>query len=126
MPSAERASKRKRQPESDESDADAFSEVPADSSDDEVDISSALTGKKPKRAVREDVSEVEEDDGDEDLQDIIQESISRRNVRSGTELLKKTKGKKIVKGEVGGGSFQSMGACCSCHAVARTLITMNL
>ncbi|KAH9054251.1 DEAD-domain-containing protein [Lactarius vividus] len=35
---------------------------------------------------------------------------SRRNIKDGTELLKNTKGKKkLTKGEVGGGSFQSMG-----------------
>ncbi|KAI0256032.1 DEAD-domain-containing protein [Lactifluus subvellereus] len=41
---------------------------------------------------------------------MIRNSISRRNVKDGTELLKNTKGKKkLTKGEVGGGSFQSMG-----------------
>lgn len=80
---------------------------------DEVDISSALTGKKPKKPrLDEDISlfAVESDD-DEGLQEIIHKSIAKRNVKSGTELLKKTKGKsKITKGEVGGGSFQSMGS----------------
>ena len=58
-----------------------------------------------------------DDDGEneEDLQEIIRESIAKRNTKDGTELLKKTKGKtKIAKGEVGGGSFQSMGAL-RCH-----------
>ena len=50
------------------------------------------------------------EDDDDGLQEIIQQSIAKRNQKSGTELLKKTKGKaKIVKGEVGGGSFQSIG-----------------
>ncbi|KAI0045276.1 DEAD-domain-containing protein [Auriscalpium vulgare] len=41
---------------------------------------------------------------------MIRESMAKRNTRDGTELLKNTKGKnKLVKGEVGGGSFQSMG-----------------
>jgi hypothetical protein len=41
---------------------------------------------------------------------MIRNSISRRNVKDGTELLKNTKGKKkLTKGELGGGSFQSMG-----------------
>ncbi|KAI0066162.1 DEAD-domain-containing protein [Artomyces pyxidatus] len=36
--------------------------------------------------------------------------MAKRNAKEGTELLKSTKGKnKLVKGEVGGGSFQSMG-----------------
>lgn len=109
MPPSERTTKRKRQQEIDEDDVDSYSEVAASSSGDDVDISSALTGKKPRRAVREE-SEPETDGDAEDLHDIIQKSISKRNMRGGTELLKKTKGKKIVKGEVGGGSFQSMGA----------------
>ncbi|KAI0355552.1 ATP-dependent RNA helicase DBP10 [Trametes cingulata] len=91
-----------------ESDND-FSEVSLDEgfSEDEVDISSALTGKRPKITPR---IAPQEDDDDEDLQEFIRESIAKRDVKEGTELLKKTKGKaKIAKGEVGGGSFQSMG-----------------
>ncbi|KAI0699545.1 DEAD-domain-containing protein [Cytidiella melzeri] len=84
--------------------------------DSDVDIYSALTGQRSKKSkhtvdIPEDGSkdEVEEDD-DRELGDIIKDSISKRNVKGGTELLKKTKGKaKIAKGEVGGGSFQSMG-----------------
>jgi ATP-dependent RNA helicase DDX54/DBP10 len=68
----------------------------------EVDISSALVGKRPRR----DLGEA----NDDDLQDMIQDFISKRDVKIGTEFLKKTKGKaKLTKGEVGGGSFQSMG-----------------
>lgn len=45
---------------------------------------------------------------------MIRNSISKRNVKDGTELLKNTKGKKrLSKGELGGGSFQSMGTSCS-------------
>ena len=59
----------------------------------------------------EDTKAEEEDDNEEDLEEIIRESISKRDMKGGTEMLKKTKGKaKIAKGEIGGGSFQSMGA----------------
>lgn len=74
-------------------------------SDDEVDISSALTGKQDAKRRKQDVDE------DADLQEMIQQSIAKRNVKGGTEAVKKAKGKgKMAKGEVGGGSFQSMGA----------------
>lgn len=87
-------------------------------SGDEVDISSALTGKKFKKGLYEDLDELPsgEDEDDDGLAEVIERSIVKRNVKSGTELLKKTKGKsKIVKGEVGGGSFQSMGTPGSVH-----------
>ncbi|KAG5648471.1 hypothetical protein DXG03_003082 [Asterophora parasitica] len=85
---------------------DHYSEVSAtyeqDSSDDEIDISNALSGKKAK-VVRDDSS-------DDELRDFLQETIAKRDVKSGTEVVKKAKGKgKITKGELGGGSFQSMG-----------------
>ncbi|EIW63392.1 DEAD-domain-containing protein [Trametes versicolor FP-101664 SS1] len=96
---------------SSESESDGgFSEVPLDDaySEDEVDISSALTGKRAKVTPR--VNSKGADDDDDDLQEFIRESIAKRDVKEGTEMIKKTKGKsKIVKGEVGGGSFQSMG-----------------
>ncbi|KAI0675232.1 DEAD-domain-containing protein [Trametes maxima] len=88
---------------------DDYSEVSLDDafSEDEVDISSALTGKRARVTPR---VPVQDDDDEGDLQEFIRESIAKRDVKEGTELLKKTKGKtKIVKGEVGGGSFQSMG-----------------
>lgn len=88
---------------------DDFSEVSLDEgfSEEDVDISSALTGKRPRVTPR--ITGQAEDD-DDDLQEFIRESIAKRDVKEGTELLKKTKGKaKISKGEVGGGSFQSMG-----------------
>ncbi|PIL36115.1 transporter [Ganoderma sinense ZZ0214-1] len=100
------AAKRKRaEPPQSDSEAE-YSEVSL-GSEDEIDISSALTGKRPRVAAK---SKKLEADDDEDLQEFIRESIAKRDVKEGTELLKKTKGRtKIVKGEVGGGSFQSMG-----------------
>ncbi len=96
-------SKRKRSPESDHVASDSAT---GGSSDSEIDISSALAGKRVKKGPQPRDS----DNEDEDLENLIRESIFKRNVKGGTELLKKTKGKaKIVKGEVGGGSFQSMG-----------------
>ena len=89
--------KRKRNHQESDSDISIVQVV----SDDDLDIFSALTGKKQR------ASDV---DDDEDLRDIIQDSITKRNVKGGTDVLKKTKGKtKLAKGEVGGGSFQSMG-----------------
>ncbi len=101
------SAKRKRaEPVDTDSEAE-YSEVSL-GSEDEIDISSALTGKRPRVASKLMAADVEDD---EDLQYFIRESIAKRDVKDGTELLKKTKGKtKIVKGEVGGGSFQSMGA----------------
>ena len=70
---------------------------------DEIDISSALTGQTSR-------NNLVEDDDDGDLHDMIQNSISKRDVKGGMEVLKKVKRRtKLVKGEVGGGSFQSMG-----------------
>ncbi|KAI0743513.1 ATP-dependent RNA helicase DBP10 [Daedaleopsis nitida] len=93
---------------------DGFSDTSLDDahSEDDIDISTSLTGKRPKlsskgKASARDYNTDEDDDG---LQEFIRESIAKRDVKEGTELLKKTKGKsKIAKGEVGGGSFQSMG-----------------
>ena len=85
----------------------SFSEVPFDS-DQEPDIFAALTGKK-KRRISSQILGVSEDD-DEDLQEIIRQATAKRDVKEGTQVVKKVKGKaKITKGEVGGGSFQSMG-----------------
>ncbi|KAL6302106.1 DEAD-domain-containing protein [Sparassis latifolia] len=99
-----RSNKRKHQIVSDGSNGSDSSYEEAFSGD-EVDISSALIGQK-----RGAPGKTEDDDNDEDFENLIRTSISKRNVRGGTDLLKKTKGKsKIMKGEVGGGSFQSMG-----------------
>ena len=74
-------------------------------SDNEIDISSALTSKRARITPAPD-----ENNDDDDLQLFLQESISRRDVKAGTEIVKKAKSKgKVAKGEVGGGSFQSMG-----------------
>lgn len=104
--------KRKRPQEDEESDDDSF-EFASDDDGSDVDISSALTGKKLRRepaAKSRGGGDEDEDEGE--LEDIIRDSIAKRDVKGGTEMLKKTKGKtKIVKGETGGGSFQSMGAC---------------
>jgi ATP-dependent RNA helicase DDX54/DBP10 len=57
--------------------------------------------------------ELEKDNEDSEME-FIQDAIVKRNIKDGTELLKKTskvKGKGKAKGEVGGGSFQSMGTC---------------
>jgi ATP-dependent RNA helicase DDX54/DBP10 len=57
--------------------------------------------------------ELEKDNEDSEME-FIQDGIVKRNIKDGTELLKKTskvKGKGKAKGEVGGGSFQSMGTC---------------
>ncbi|KAL4246031.1 DEAD box helicase family protein [Abortiporus biennis] len=83
-----------------------------DDSASDIDISSALTGKRPRKEEHSEDVALERDDYDEDdeLNDIIRETTAKKNMRMGNELLKKTKGKqKMAKGEVGGGSFQSMG-----------------
>ncbi|KZT11018.1 DEAD-domain-containing protein [Laetiporus sulphureus 93-53] len=74
-------------------------------SENEIDISAALAG----RAAPKVQADADHDD-DEQLQKFINEATTKRDVKWGTDLLKKTKGKaKMTKGEVGGGSFQSMG-----------------
>jgi ATP-dependent RNA helicase DDX54/DBP10 len=89
-----------------ESDSNGYSIAQA-ASDEEIDISLALTYKHPKNTEKQREINV---DSDDDLQEMIQASIAKRNVKGGTEVLKKTKGKaKITKGEISGGSFQSMG-----------------
>ena len=81
-------------------------------SDQSFDISSALTQRRValKKGKAPLVSHNDDTDDDTEFEEMIRNSISRRNVKDGTELLKNTKGKKkLAKGEVGGGSFQSMG-----------------
>lgn len=99
-------SKRKRSGELEEEDSVSelsFEEV---ASEDEVDISSSLTGKRAKVTLVGD----DGDEGDEELSRLIKRTMAKRDIKDGTKQLKKTKGKgKITKGEVGGGSFQSMG-----------------
>ncbi|KAJ6625611.1 P-loop containing nucleoside triphosphate hydrolase protein [Mycena sp. CBHHK59/15] len=72
------------------------------SDSEQVDISSALAGKRQRMEP--------EHDSDDELNHLIRTSIAKRNIKDGTEVVKKVKGKaKMTKGEVGGGSFQSMG-----------------
>lgn len=103
MPSSKR--KRSAPVEKDES-ASEIEEVPM--LDNDVDISANLLGGRAGPGAK--TGSEEEEESDED--DFIKETMSKFNMKSGTEVLKKTKGKnKITKGEVGGGSFQSMGTC---------------
>lgn len=80
-------------------------------SDHSFDLSSTLTRKPLSKKGKGPLIPREDDvDDDSELEEMIRRSITRRNVKDGTELLKNTKGKKrLTKGEVGGGSFQSMG-----------------
>ncbi|KAH9978704.1 P-loop containing nucleoside triphosphate hydrolase protein [Lactifluus volemus] len=91
--------------------SDSFSQSDEEASG-SFDISSALTQRKPasRKGKMPLAPRESETDDDTEFEDMIKNSISRRNTKDGTELLKNTKGKKkITKGEVGGGSFQSMG-----------------
>ncbi|KAG9316644.1 P-loop containing nucleoside triphosphate hydrolase protein [Chiua virens] len=73
---------------------------PLDEPDDveDIDIAAALTGALHDR-----------DSGDDELGEFIHDAIVKRNVRGGTDLLKKIKKKANGKSDIGGGSFQSMG-----------------
>lgn len=85
-------------------------ETSGSGSDHSFDISSALTQRRVQKGKAPLVSHNDGTDDDTEFEEMIRNSISRRNVKDGTELLKNTKGKKkLAKGEVGGGSFQSMG-----------------
>lgn len=97
--------KRSRPDPTDEEEVSIF-EVPSDDGQ-EPDIFAALTCQKKSQIP---ASGGQMSDGDEDLQEIIRQATARRDVKEGTQVVKKAKGKtKITKGEVGGGSFQSMG-----------------
>jgi ATP-dependent RNA helicase DDX54/DBP10 len=103
MPLVKRKRPAAHEPESDD-ESSSFSVVAEDS---DVDISSALVGKRPKLN-----HELEPDDNEE-LTQFLRASIAKRSIKDGTQVLKSSKGKaKIAKGEVGGGSFQSMGKRC--------------
>ncbi|KAG6334659.1 hypothetical protein ID866_4426 [Astraeus odoratus] len=100
--------KRKRVNKENEGDSgSASSIVPPDGSD--IDISSALTRKRARHDGTSDSENEGLDTSDSDFEDFINDSISRRNVKGGTDMLKKIKSKGKGRGEVGGGSFQSMG-----------------
>jgi len=70
-----------------------------DYSDDENDVSNALSGKHSHHEVNSD---------DDDFDTFLMGSIAKRDVKIGTRIVKNAK-KSRVKGEIGGGSFQSMG-----------------
>lgn len=95
----------------------SVSDGEASGSDHSLDISSALTH---RRGAPQKGKATEDTDDDTEFEEMIRSSISRRNVKDGTELLKNTKGKKkLAKGELGGGSFQSMGDTL-CRSVYNT------
>ncbi|KAI5120302.1 hypothetical protein M0805_005806 [Coniferiporia weirii] len=103
--------KRKQPVEDSDSESSAQGSSRDGFSDDEVDITAALTGKKRTRGADGDSDDnAASDDDYDELEKIIRDSVAKRDKKEGTKLLKMTKGKKkITKGEVGGGSFQSMG-----------------
>lgn len=78
----------------------AFSIAPDD--DEDIDIASALTDNRAAQLPLDEETE-------EELDEFIHDAIVKRNVKGGTHLLKKIKRKGNGKGDVGGGSFQSMG-----------------
>ncbi|KAG2074614.1 ATP-dependent RNA helicase DBP10 [Suillus decipiens] len=98
--------KRNRVIEEEEETESNFSLVQLASDDEfDVDISGALTGRKPRKDVP-----IENYPSDDDgIEELIHDSIAKRNMKGGTEMLKKIKSKGKSKGEIGGGSFQSMG-----------------
>ena len=97
--------KRKRVAQEEEETDSDYEVVPASGDEFDVDISGALTGKRP-RGDPENQLEHNDDDG---IEDLIHDSIVKRNVKGGTEMLKKIKNKGKSKSDIGGGSFQSMG-----------------
>ena len=85
-------------PESDGSDYDVVAQ-----DDSDVDIAAALV----------DGGHGDDDDGSGD-EDFIRDTLRKKHVKDGAEVVKQAKGKgksHVKKGELGGGSFQSMGAC---------------
>ena len=86
-------SKRKRQNDERGSSEQGFS-------DNEHDILTALSGKSPAHH--------EVNSNDDDFDTFLMGSIAKRDVKIGTGVVKNAK-KARVKGEIGGGSFQSMG-----------------
>ncbi|PAV19024.1 ATP-dependent RNA helicase DBP10 [Pyrrhoderma noxium] len=101
----------KRKHIEDESEAESSSQASfgEEHPDSDVDIAAALTGEKIRKTKRNGPDSGSEDDFEE-LEALIKDSVAKRDKKEGTKLLKQTKGKsKITKGEVGGGSFQSMG-----------------
>jgi len=104
-------------PDPTDEEEDPFSEVPSDG-DREPDIFAALTCQKKRRISTSEEQTLRESEDDEDLQEVIRQATAKRDVKEGTHVVKKAKGKtKITKGEVGGGSFQSMGEHNHSHRV---------
>lgn len=96
-------------PDPTDEEEDLFSGVHSDDGQG-PDIFAALTGQKKRRVSEFEEPTLGEGEDDEDLQEIIRQAMTKRDVKEGTQVIKKAKGKaKIAKGEVGGGSFQSMG-----------------
>ena len=119
-----RGTKRKQPTDDLDSDSPSGSSITTQS-ELEIDISSALTGdqarKKPNGG--NNLKESEDDDYEE-LEAIIRNSVVKRDIKEGTKVLKKAKGKtKLSKGEVGGGSFQSMGAQYTFLSISRYDLT---
>jgi ATP-dependent RNA helicase DDX54/DBP10 len=107
----------------DESESDGYLHVQA-ISDDEIDISSALAGGSVGKPGGK--GNIHVDDSDDGLQEMIRSSITKRDVKGGTAVLKKTKGNtKIAKGEVGGGSFQSMGTCVTIYVLKEKICDLQ-
>src|ERR1700691_349801 len=78
--------KRKRSVQSgNESDSSGYSIVQA-ALDEEIDISCALAGKNWRSTVKQ--QEIDVADSDDGLQEMIQTSIAKRNIKGGTEVLK--------------------------------------
>ncbi len=100
--------KRARTEETDSEDSTYDPSQAQDFSDDALDISTSLTGKRRKRI--EQVENLEEDDP-EDFSRFLQETIAKRDIKEGTQVVRNMKKgrQNVTKGEVGGGSFQSMG-----------------
>ncbi|KAF9241609.1 P-loop containing nucleoside triphosphate hydrolase protein [Melanogaster broomeanus] len=101
--------KRKKSVEDDEDSDSSFSVVQADDDDIDIDISSALTGKRPRKRLVTSSNTEDDVHDDEELREFINDSIAKRDVKGGTEMLKKIRSKGKGKGDIGGGSFQSMG-----------------
>lgn len=77
----------------------------------EKDNSTSSDGESAASSENEWEDQTEKDEEDSEIE-FIQDAITKRNVKEGTEFLKKTskvKGKGKARGEIGGGSFQSMG-----------------
>ncbi|KAG2362306.1 ATP-dependent RNA helicase DBP10 [Suillus spraguei] len=98
--------KRNRVIEEEEETETDFSLVqPASDDEFDVDISGALTGKRPRKDVP-----IENYPSDDDgIEELIHESIAKRNMKGGTEMLKKIKSKGKSKGEIGGEASKAWG-----------------